>query len=121
MPHSESGEPQLPDLDAMIIETETEDGETQATTQTLNGNADNADSQISNAVDQDMTMEDAGVEGEDVPQIKSGTNLDIKLDIKGEVKLEDLFADIESDDEFPSSIGQNVKVESSPEVPSSPV
>lgn len=41
-------------------------------------------------------------------------------DEKKEVKLEDLFADVESDDEFPSSRPQEIKMSSSPEGPSSP-
>jgi DNA primase small subunit len=116
MPHSVSPEdPSASDHDAMIAEAETDNGEIQATGQTVFVGEDvgNEDSQTSNVGDQDMTMEDAGVEGEDVPQIKT--------EVKPEVKLEDLFADIESDEEFPSSTGQNVKIESSPEAPSSPV
>jgi DNA primase small subunit len=115
MPHSVSPEdPSAPDQDAMIAEAET-GGETQTTDQTMVDDAEtrNGDSQIHNAADQDMEMEDAGVEGEEVPQIKS--------EAKHEVKLEDLFADMESDEEFPSSTGQIVKAEGSPEAPSSPM
>jgi DNA primase small subunit len=41
--------------------------------------------------------------------------------IKPEVKLEDLFADFESDDEFPESSSKDIKVTSSPQEPASPV
>ena len=40
---------------------------------------------------------------------------------KQEVKLEDLFADVESDEEFPSSSAHDVKMSSSPEPPASPL
>jgi DNA primase small subunit len=38
-----------------------------------------------------------------------------------EVKLEDLFADMDSDEEFPSSTSQDVMISSSLEAPASPV
>jgi DNA primase small subunit len=41
-------------------------------------------------------------------------------EVKKEVNLDDLFADVESDDEFPSSRGQDTPVSSSPEAPPSP-
>lgn len=47
----------------------------------------------------------------------TGTNGDGKKD----VKLEDLFADVDSDDEFPSSKPDGVKPSSPPVAPSSPV
>lgn len=59
--------------------------------------------------DQEMTMVEAGVEGA------------VVQDVKQEVKLEELFADIESDEEFPSLTLRNVKVSSSPEAPASPM
>jgi len=40
---------------------------------------------------------------------------------KQEVKLEDLFADVESDEEFPSLNAQDIKMSSSPEAPASPM
>lgn len=115
MPHSVSPEePPALNHDAMVAELETTI-ETQTSERTMVGDAErgNGESQVSNAVDQDMIMEDAGVEGEDIPQIKQ--------EVKQEVKLEDLFADIESDEEFPSSTVLNLKAEGSPEAPSSPV
>ncbi len=42
-------------------------------------------------------------------------------DEKSDVKLEDLFADVESDEEFPSSRQDEVKPSSPPVAPSSPV
>lgn len=72
-------------------------------------------SQASNDVDQDLAMADADVAGDEV----SNTN----AEIKSEVKLEDLFADMDSDDEFSSSNvkTQDVKSSGSQEAPSSPV
>jgi DNA primase small subunit len=71
------------------------------------------DSQTSNDVDQDMA--DAEVVGDK----ESKTN----TEIKPEVKLEDLFADMDSDDEFSSSNAKSQEIKSSApqEVPSSPV
>lgn len=112
MPHSVS-----PDQDTLIADVETDSGETQTTESTVATNAamNNGDSQASEGMDQDMTMADAGVEGETVPEVVA------KREEKPEVKLEDLFADIESDEEFPSSNTRNLKDSSSPEAPSSPV
>ena len=101
----------------MIVEPQAENGETQATENTVvaDNEKDNGNTQAEDAADQDMTMEDVGVQGEKVPEVA------VKEDIKSEVKLEDLFADVESDEEFPSSTALNVKTSSSPETPSSPV
>lgn len=77
-------------------------------------------SQGSDAADIEVTMADVA--------IADAITLDIS--IKGavksevtetEVKLEDLFADMDSDEEFPSSVGPAVKVASSPEEPVSTV
>lgn len=57
--------------------------------------------------DEDITMADAGVQGEAIP--------------KSTAKLEDLFADFESDEEFPSTDAKEEKASSSPEAPASPV
>lgn len=46
-----------------------------------------------------------------------GTNGDEKKD----VKLEDLFADVDSDDEFPAAKPDGIKPSSPPVAPSSPV
>lgn len=47
----------------------------------------------------------------------AGTNGDGKKDIK----LEDLFADVDSDEEFPSSRPDQIKPSSPPVAPSSPM
>jgi DNA primase small subunit len=57
-------------------------------------------------------MTDAGAAGEKTL---------VKVETTAEVKLEDLFADMDSDEEFPSSSGQDVKISSSPAAPASPV
>lgn len=63
--------------------------------------------------DEEMSTKDAILDqGEDTEVAKA----------KQDVKLEDIFADDDSDEEFPSSNQQKVKVSSSPpEAPSSPV
>lgn len=102
MPHSipaEDANNSAPEMEAQINE--------QNPIQELNG-----ESQDSDAFDQDMTMAEAGVEGQDIP---SPTPV-----VKQEIKLEDLFADYESDEEFPSSNVNALKVEGSPEAPPSP-
>lgn len=117
MPHSVSpaDPPQAANEDIILPDAGADAGETQTTEGTIVGDQvpANGDSQISNVANQDMTMEDAGVEGDDVPQVKA--------EPISEVKLEDLFADIDSDEEFPSSTGQEVKGEGSPEPQSLPV
>lgn len=108
MPHSLSPEKSgSTDQDAMATDTEKSVGEVQPTvaaattdTQTLDG-----DSQNSENTDQDTTMVD---------------NEASAVVVKDEVRLEDLFADIDSDEEFPSSTG-NMKVTSSPQAPESPM
>lgn len=69
--------------------------------------------------DLDMTMAEAGVEGDDVKE----ASMEDAPAIKQEVKLEDLFADVESDEEFPSSeeAEDDVTVPSSPEGFASPM
>ncbi len=67
--------------------------------------------------DHDMTMAEAGVGGEGAIEDSSAA----EAPVKQEVKLEDLFADVESDEEFPSSTGQDIKTSSSPEAPASPM
>jgi DNA primase small subunit len=99
----------------MIVEPQTENDETQASENTaVADETENGDTQGEDATDQDMTMEDVGVQGEKVPEVA------VKEETKPEVKLEDLFADVESDEEFPSSTALNIKTSSSPEAPSSP-
>lgn len=67
--------------------------------------------------DHDMTMVEAGIEGDD---IKEALMKDAPA-IKQEVKLEDLFTDVDSDEEFPSSgiSDDYVWVSPSPEAPAS--
>ena len=113
MPHS------LPPEDTTaegVPITEPSNGNTQVTEETLKLDTamQNGDSQISDTMDEDLTMADAGVEGETVPAV-------VAKEEKAEVKLEDLFADMESDEEFPSSNVRDTKVSSSPEAPLSPV
>ncbi|CAJ2509242.1 Uu.00g142680.m01.CDS01 [Anthostomella pinea] len=67
----------------------------------------NGDSQTT---DNDIPM----AEAEETPTATDG-------DEKKDVKLEDLFADVDSDDEFPSSKPAETKPSSSPEAPSSPM
>lgn len=116
MPHSVSPE-DTTTQDTFIADAETNNDETQTTEDTVMADAaaNHGDSQLSEAMDQDMTMVDAGVEGEVVPEVT------VKAEEMSEVKLEDLFADMESDEEFPSSNTRDTKVSSSPEAPSSPV
>jgi DNA primase small subunit len=107
-----------PDDDAMAAHPETQNGGTQETENSLAPDTakSNGDSQTGDAMDQDMTMADAGVEMEEgVPEVET------EAETKPDVKLEDLFADIESDEEFPSSNVRDIKLSSSPEAPSSPV
>ena len=118
MPHSVSQEDtSTPGQDTIVADVETNNGETQTTEDTMTADAatSNGDSQASDAMDQDMTMADAGVEGDEILQVA------VKAEEKPEVKLEDLFADMESDEEFPSSNIKDIKVSSSPEAPPSPV
>jgi DNA primase small subunit len=67
--------------------------------------------------DNDMAMVKADVQSEEGAQATDPSGHEEKQ----EVKLEDLFADIESDEEFPSSNAQDVKMSSSPEAPASPM
>ena len=72
-------------------------------------------SHVGDAVDEDMTMVDMEAMDDNV--------LNANAEIKSEVKLEDLFADIDSDDESSSSNikGQDLKSSGSQEAPSSPL
>jgi DNA primase small subunit len=102
--------------DEMIVEPQAENAATQASENTaVADETENGDTPGEDATEQDMTMEDVGVQGEKVSE-----NV-VKEEIKPEVKLEDLFADVESDEEFPSSTALDIKTSSSPDAPSSPV
>ncbi|KAI0123706.1 eukaryotic and archaeal DNA primase small subunit [Xylariales sp. AK1849] len=97
MPHSVTSEPESPP-------TLREESMTDAASQ-------NVHSQTSN---DDITM----AEPNTLPGPSNGTNGEVKK----EVKLEDLFADVDSDEEFPSSRPNDEnKASSSPEIPSSPI
>ena len=76
---------------------------------TMLPDADEAPANDEEDADQDMTMVEVGVQEEAEPKVKD------------EVKLEELFADMDSDEEFPSSNVKDVKIPSSPQAPLSPV
>jgi DNA primase small subunit len=109
MPHSVSAEEVSQDHETSTpIETNSyETTMTEASTETEEQEGDNE------PLDQDMTMEN--ITGEDTknPEVR------VKAEEPAQVKLDDLF-DFDSDEEFPSSTGQDVKP-SSPEAPLSPV
>lgn len=90
MPHSVSPEALASETDDTMKEVENQTDE--------NDDTQNSD------VDEDMTMADIEV------QHKSEDS----SAVKPEVKLEDLFADMESDEEFPSSNNDNVASSSPP-------
>lgn len=113
MPHSISPEyPVSPDQDPVAEEPKTDNVETLESEgpAVTNRNGPIRESQPSD--DQDITMPDASAREERTP---------VKAEPISEVKLEDLFADIDSDEEFSSSTSQDVKVSSSPIAPASPV
>ncbi|KAJ8064131.1 hypothetical protein OCU04_007966 [Sclerotinia nivalis] len=109
MPHSISPEePSIQSQDNMADTEET--GDDAQISQEAEDTSVNKDAAELND-DDDITMADAGVQGEAIPTPAT----------KPEVKLEDLFADVESDDEFPSTNAKEEKASSSPEAPASPV
>lgn len=118
MPHSVTPEDESMPNETMPVQNNNADGETQMTEGTLIAESEEqeGDTQATDSTDQDMTMADIeNVEAElPVKDI-------VKEEVTTEVKLEDLFADMESDDEFPSSAMPDVKLSSSPEAPGSPV
>lgn len=114
MPHSVTPE--------ATVTTVTMDGEMEAESRvesqvsdvTMAGEVQNGESQESTA-EEDMTMADVNVEEDEQPKPTTTNPSNIS-----EVKLEDLFADIDSDEEFPSS-APGIKAEGSPEAPASPM
>jgi DNA primase small subunit len=113
MPHSvPPEEPASPDQNATAEEPRAENVGTQETEGTAVADSIGPIGESQASDDPDMTMADAGAVEEETP---------IKVEATAEVKLEDLFADMDSDEEFPSSTGQDVKISSSPEAPASPV
>jgi DNA primase small subunit len=108
MPHSVCPEDSAsPDHDAIVQEPNTDNVKREGTV-VANTIGPIGESQTSD--DRDMTMAVAGLEQENPP---------VKTEITSEVKLEDLFADMDSDEEFSTSTGQDVKISSSPEAPAS--
>lgn len=118
MPHSLIAEDDSALNEDVSPQIQIDNGETQVTEGTLTAETEeqNGATQATDSTDQDMTMADIGKAEEDLPSKDL-----IKEETKPEVKLEDLFADMESDDEFPSSAAPEMKVDSSPEAPASPV
>lgn len=112
MPHSitpEDGPTASPENPENIV---VENGDVQTPQETVPA----GDSQMSDAMDHDMTIAEAGVQGQEIPEPV------VMTEVKTEIKLEDLFADYESDEEFPSSNVNDLKITSSPpEAPLSPV
>lgn len=108
MPHSTT----TSDPDTMATESATGDAEHQTPETTPPANT------ITESQDADMTMVDVGAEGDDVlPDAVS-----VKKENKAELKLEDLFADMDSDEEFPSShVAADNNQSSSPEASASPM
>ena len=76
---------------------------------------------VPNAAQEDSTLADAPLDAlDDNVDYGSGndmTGTEGKINMKTEVKLEDIFNDDEDDDEFQSSGTPNSKVESSPPAP----
>jgi len=102
---------QEPEAMAVDARNEMADHETTQSREDPAASESNGNSQEINVPDNDITMADVGVEGDEVPQIKD--------EMESEFKLEDLFADIDSDEEFPSSTNQDIKV--APSSPDEPV
>jgi DNA primase small subunit len=102
MPHSVSPEAQEPDVEPMVTDVEV-----------------NEDASEHGEEDQDHEMAMIETSGEPADVVEdSAPAAAIE---KQEVKLEDLFADVESDEEFPSSNAKDIKMSSSPEAPASPM
>ena len=105
MPHSTSpDDSETPATDRMVKEENTEQPRTEGSV-----------SLVDDAIKQDITMADVEAMDDHVSNMKT--------EIKHEVKLEDLFADMDSDEEFSSSNikSQDLKSPGSQEEPSSPM
>jgi DNA primase small subunit len=114
MPHSVTPENASNTDPTISAEAGTDKGETQTTetSRTQEMAAENGNTHESEPADQDITMADVALV----------TDASAKPEMAPEVKLEDLFADMDSDEEFPSSTGPNLKITSSPpEAPPSPM
>ncbi len=104
-----------PNQDAMIVETETKD-ESHTIPDPVVAEAE-GDHDDGDAMDEDLPMVDAEEKKEEDAVVK----LPIAPDSQ-DVKLEDLFADDDSDPEFTSKTARDIKIPSSPpEAPASPV
>lgn len=102
MPHSTSPEVQEPDAEATATHIEA---------------SDDASMHDEEDQDQDVAMVETSVEVDAVAE----NSAPVEAQEKQEVKLEELFADVESDEEFPSSNTQEIKISSSPDAPASPM
>jgi DNA primase small subunit len=110
MPHSVSPEgPASPNQDEIVEEPKPDNIEREGTAV---AESIRPIRESQNSDDQDMTMADTDSGEENTP---------VKTEITPELKLEDLFADIDSDEEFPCSTSQDVKTPNSPEAPESPL
>lgn len=105
MPHSVIPEKSSPDQEMPAPNDITNSEPTMTEAEQQNG-----DSEL---VDEEMTMADAMIEDTKTVEVP------IKAEVVTQVKLDDLF-DFDSDEEFPSSTGQDIKP-GSPEAPLSPV
>lgn len=113
MPHSVSRNASAsPDQDAIIEEPKPENVEMQENERTAIPDSIGPIGESQDSESQDITMADALTEEGPRP---------IKAENATEIKLEDLFADVDSDEEFPSATAQDSKVLSSPQAPVSPV
>lgn len=108
MPHSIPKMSSSPPEIAMATENEINNGPVQAMEQdaSMESQPTNGDSQESNDTDITLTESQEHVA---IPSVA------VKEEIKDERTLEDvLFADMDSDEEFPTSTGRDLKLESSP-------
>lgn len=109
MPHSVSPEePSIQSQENMSDNEENQD-DAQMSQEAEDASANTQVAELND--DEDITMADAGVQGEAIPQAAAKT----------EANLSDLFADTDSDDEFPSTNAKEEKLSSSPEAAASPV
>ncbi len=102
MPHSVSPEAQEPAAEPMATDVDV---------------SHDASEREEEDQDHDMAM----IETSDESDPAVGNSAITEASVKPEVKLEDLFADVESDEEFPSSNAPDIKMSTSPEAPVSPM
>ncbi|KAM3083254.1 p48 polypeptide of DNA primase [Clarireedia jacksonii] len=111
MPHSISPQSPAPQSEEHSMDEVEQNGDNAAQISTEEPDADAKPAEQTEDDDNDIAM--AENETNAKPAAEKST--------KPEVKLEDLFADFESDDEFPESSSKDIKVTSSPQEPASPV